>query len=145
VADDAISGFTNVRRSAKRLRERPAIAHDCLRRMYARHGHDFTAFNAGILVLDLARMRADGFGREFIPFVEQYGMNDQEVLNCYAGPDRAELPPQWNSFPTQEVVEDPKIIHWAGPLKPWRREYVLLREKWSEYALRARSREPEQR
>ncbi len=141
VARHVVSGFTNVRRSVKRLRESPTAAHDCLRRMYARHGHDFTAFNAGILVLDLARMRSDGFGREFIQFVEQYGMNDQEVLNCYAGPNRAVLPAQWNSLPTQEVIDDPKIIHWAGALKPWNREYVLLREKWREYAQRLRDRE----
>jgi predicted O-methyltransferase YrrM len=74
--------------------------------------------------------------------VERYGMNDQEVLNCYAGPNRAILPPQWNSFPTQEVVTDPKIIHWAGPLKPWKRDYVLLREAWHDYQRRLRVREP---
>jgi len=141
VAGHVVSGYANVLRSAKRLREDPTVAHDLLRRMYGRHGYDFTAFNAGILVLDLARMRSDEFGRGFIPFVEQYGMNDQEVLNCYAGPNRAVLPPQWNSFPTQEPVKEPKVIHWAGPLKPWKREYVLLRERWAEYVARLHARE----
>jgi lipopolysaccharide biosynthesis glycosyltransferase len=141
VARHVTSGFANILRSAKRLRDDTSAARDCLRRMYARHSYDFTAFNAGILVFDLARMRADEFVRHFIPFVERYGMNDQEVLNCYAGPNRAVLPPQWNSFPTQEPVRDPNIIHWAGPLKPWKREYVLLRERWAEYAARLQDRQ----
>jgi lipopolysaccharide biosynthesis glycosyltransferase len=143
VARGVVSGFANVRSSTKRLRDTPAAAYDCIRRVYARHGSDYAAFNAGILVLDLARMRSDQFGREFIPFVEQYGMNDQEVLNCYAGPNRAVLPAQWNSFPTQEVVENPKVIHWAGPLKPWKPAYVLLREEWAQYVGRLRDRETE--
>ena len=135
------SGFSNIWRSARRLRDDPDAAHDLIRRMHARHRYDFVAFNAGILVLNLARMRADDFGRQCIPYVERYGMNDQEVLNCYAGADRVVLPPEWNAFPTQTVVSDPKIIHWAGPLKPWKREYVRLREVWDEYAARLRSRE----
>lgn len=133
VAEHVTSGFSNMYRSAKRLRETPETSHDLVRRMHARHDYDYTAFNAGILVFDLARMRDDEFARDFIPFVEQYGMNDQEVLNCYAGPNRAVLPPQWNSLPTQELVTDPKIIHWAGPLKPWKPSYVLLREEWQHY------------
>ncbi len=140
VASHVASGFTNIACSARRLRDRPMAGHDLIRRAYARHAYDFVAFNAGILVLDLARMRADEFAREFIPYVEQYGMNDQEVLNCYAGADRAVLPPEWNAFPTQEVVVSPKVIHWAGWLKPWKREYVLLRELWQEYEVRAQER-----
>jgi lipopolysaccharide biosynthesis glycosyltransferase len=86
-------------------------------------------------------MRADRFGQHFIPFVEQYGMNDQEVLNCYAGPNRACLPAQWNMWPAQEIVTDARIIHWAGPLKPWSREYVAQREVWADYAQRLALRE----
>lgn len=133
VAEHVLSGFSNMYRSAKRLRENPETSHDLVRRMHARHAYDYVAFNAGILVFDLAMMRAEEFSRDFIPFVEQYGMNDQEVLNCYAGPRRAVLPPQWNALPTQELVVDPKIIHWAGPLKPWKADYVLFREHWQHY------------
>ena len=140
IATHVLSGFSNVGRSAKRFREDPTVAYELLQRMYARHEYDYRSFNAGILVLDLSRMRADGFCREFIPFVERYGMNDQEVLNCYAGPHRAVLPPRWNAIPTQEPVTDPLVIHWAGPLKPWKRDYVVLREVWAEYADRVRRR-----
>jgi lipopolysaccharide biosynthesis glycosyltransferase len=140
VAGDAVSGFDRIRRGARRVRN-PEAAYDLLHRMHARHAHDFRGFNAGILVLDLARMRADRFGREFLGFVERYGMNDQEVLNCYAGPHRAELPAQWNAWPAQEQVTDAKIIHWAGPVKPWQPAYVALREVWAEYEDRLRHRQ----
>jgi lipopolysaccharide biosynthesis glycosyltransferase len=140
IATHVLSGFSNIVRSAKRLRGDHAAAYDLLRRMYTRHNYDFTSFNAGILVLDLDRMRAEDFCRDFVPFVERYGMNDQEVLNCYAGPRRAVLPSRWNAIPTQEPVIDPLVIHWAGPLKPWKDNYVVLREVWAEYAQRVAQR-----
>jgi lipopolysaccharide biosynthesis glycosyltransferase len=138
---EARSGFANIMRSGGWLRNNPARFYELLQRMFARFEYDFPAFNAGILVLDLRRMRADRFCAEFIPFVEQYGMNDQEVLNCYAGPHRAELPPQWNSWPAQEVVpDDVQIIHWAGGMKPWQEPYVLGRDRWDAYVDRVRRR-----
>lgn len=137
IAEHVVSGFGNIWRAARRSGADPARASDLLRRVHARHAFDFAAFNAGIMVLDLARMRADKFTRDYLPYVEQYGMNDQEVLNCYAGPNRAVLPPEWNALPTQEPLSDPKIVHWAGPLKPWQREYVLFREVWEQHATRA--------
>ena len=137
VARHVRSGYDTVHLMARRLRHDPRAASDLLHRMYATHPWDFDAFNAGILVLDLARLRQEGFTRTALPFVERYGMNDQEVLNCYAGARRAELGPQWNSLPTQEPVRDPKVIHWAGPLKPWLPPYVAFREVWQEYEAKA--------
>lgn len=127
------SGFQTIHSSARRLKEDPSLANELLHRMYHRHAFDFVAFNAGILVLDLAQMRDEDFGRNFIPFVERFGLNDQVVLNCYAGARRAHLPHNWNSFPTQENVVDPKIIHWAGHAKPWRPGYVKFKELWAQY------------
>ena len=98
--------------------------------MFARFAFDFRSFNAGVLVLDLERMRRDAFCEEFLPFAERYGMNDQEVLNCYAGPNRRELDAGWNRFPSQEPVSDGYIVHWAGSAKPWGPEVVPLAEEW---------------
>ena len=36
----------------------------------------------------------------------------------------------WNYVPVQEFCEEPKIIHWAGQLKPWDDFYVLGKEKF---------------
>jgi lipopolysaccharide biosynthesis glycosyltransferase len=127
------SGLGNILRSGRRLSESPAAANEFYRAMYQRHPGDFPAFNAGILVLDLAVMRADGFTAAYVPYVEHYGLNDQEILNCYAGSTYRQVEPAWNNWPTQETVTDPKILHWAGHLKPWdRSRYVLQRERWED-------------
>lgn len=141
VAVNVVSGYANVWRCTRRLKDRPTNASDLLTRLSANHAFDFRAFNAGVLVLDLARMRRDGFCRNYIPYVERYGMNDQEVLNSYVGSERVDLPPEWNAFPTQEVVDAPRIIHWAGPLKPWGKNFVLLKDRWLERANRVEARE----
>lgn len=136
----ARSGFTNVYTPANQLGDDAEAAFDLIQRVHARHAFDFVGFNAGIMVLDLARMRSDGFCREFLTYVERYGMNDQQVLNCYAGPNRAALPAEWNAWPIQEVVANPKIIHWAGGQKPWDVDYVLFRNAWQDVAARVESR-----
>jgi lipopolysaccharide biosynthesis glycosyltransferase len=128
IATGTVSGFANIYRSGKRLE--PEEAFDLYRRMHARFAFDFVSFNAGILVFDLEQMRRDDFCQSFIPFVEHYGMNDQEVLNCYAGPNRQVLDNRWNSVAAQEPVTDPWIIHWAGPSKPWGADYILFRRRW---------------
>lgn len=101
--------------------------------MTQQHDLDFRSFNAGILVLDLATMRADRFTTTYVPFVERYGINDQEVLNAYAGSRYRPLDGRWNAWPTQEVVEDPWLLHWAGPVKPWdANRYIVHRERWQQ-------------
>ncbi|MBG6085425.1 glycosyltransferase [Zhihengliuella flava] len=126
----AESGFGNVYRAANRL-DRTTAAR--LRRgMHEMMPYDFTTFNAGILVMDLAHMRKDDFCHRYVGMAGEFGMNDQEILNCYTGPKRTVLDIRWNSVPQQEVVEDPWLIHWAGPAKPWRPEYVVLQEVWDE-------------
>ena len=141
VATHVVSGFGGIMRAAGRFAENPEAFHDLIRRVYRRFGYDFDYFNAGIMVLDLDRLRADDFCREFLPYAERYGMNDQDVLNCYAGPNRAVLPPAWNTMPTQEAVtERPRIIHWAGLMKPWAQTYVLFQEEWAQYADRLQAR-----
>ena len=71
----------------------------------ARHPFGYQTFNAGVLVLDLSRMRADRFSHTFLPWVGWYGLNDQDALLAYAGPGRAELPAKWNSWPVLEPLD----------------------------------------
>jgi lipopolysaccharide biosynthesis glycosyltransferase len=112
----------------------PELASELRRTMSARHAFDFQAFNAGVLVLDLARMRADGFVEQFLPMVGRFGLNDQDVLNAYAGHDRVELDPRWNALPLIERVDDPGVIHFAGVGKPWDDELVPCGDRWRHYA-----------
>ncbi|MFD7311842.1 glycosyltransferase family 8 protein [Promicromonospora sp. NPDC059942] len=125
------SGLGNILKQGRRLTEEPVVANEFFRAMYQRHPNDFDGFNAGILLMDLAQMRSEGFTADYVAYVETYGLNDQEILNCYAGSRYRKIEPAWNNWPTQETVTDPSIVHWAGWLKPWNQElYVKYRELW---------------
>ena len=125
-------GIGNVIRSTRLLGHDPGAARDLVRVMTQRHRYGYQGFNAGILLLDLAVMRADRFTHEFVPYAERYGLNDQDVLNAYAGSRYLPLDARWNAWPTQEVVTEPALIHWAGPVKPWHDDrYILLKEHWT--------------
>jgi lipopolysaccharide biosynthesis glycosyltransferase len=125
-------GIGNVIRSTRLLGHDPGAARDLLRAMTQRHRYGYRGFNAGILLLDLAVLRADRFTHEYVPYAERYGLNDQDVLNAYAGSRYRPLDARWNAWPTQEIVAEPGLIHWAGPVKPWHDDrHVLLKEHWA--------------
>jgi lipopolysaccharide biosynthesis glycosyltransferase len=116
-------------------------------------------FNAGVLLLDLARMRAEGTSRALRSFAienaERLDWRDQDALNLVLGRRRLPLHPRWNVmssillFPwagdvfgeraVREARESPAIRHFEGPAlnKPWhylcehelRERYVQLRER----------------
>jgi lipopolysaccharide biosynthesis glycosyltransferase len=134
------SGYAALVKVAGRQRSQPARGDYLLRWMSSTHPFDFPRFNAGVLVLDLAKMRDDDFCRRFIPWVDVYGMNDQVVLNVYAGSTHVALPPEWNHRPSHERIDEPKLIHWAGWVKPWSEPMAPLAELWRRYeaALQAR-------
>jgi lipopolysaccharide biosynthesis glycosyltransferase len=112
-----------------------------LRRMMSQlHPFDFMMFNAGVLVLDLARMRADKFAEEYLPFAGSYGFNDQDILNAYAGAGRAPLDGKWNALPVIEEIVEPGIVHYAGAGKPWEADLVPYGGLWRDYAARFRAR-----
>ncbi|MGL5826044.1 MAG: glycosyltransferase family 8 protein, partial [Nocardioides sp.] len=113
---------------------------DLRRIMSQLHPFDFTMFNAGVLVLDLARMRADNFAEEYLPLAGSYGFNDQDILNAYAGAGRAPLDNRWNALPVIEEIVEPGIVHYAGAGKPWEAELVPYGELWREYAARFQAR-----
>lgn len=118
----------------------PEAASELRRTMCARQPFDFLTFNAGVLVLDLARMRADAFAGTFLPMAAQFGLNDQDLLNAYVGADRVELDPKWNALPVQETISSPGIVHFAGAGKPWGEELVPYGEHWKHYAARVAER-----
>jgi lipopolysaccharide biosynthesis glycosyltransferase len=101
--------------------------------------------NSGVLVIDTRAWRARGLGSEVLAFVlehrDEIALADQDGLNGVLGGDFARLPLRWNqehvlrtplhfgySFfgreEVEEAVNDPAIIHFTGPDKPWRRGCV---------------------
>lgn len=104
---------------------------------------DAPYFNSGVLLIDMAKWReADPlrFGREYVArFGSVQQALDQEILNaCFAG-TWLELHPRWNASPRLlnfdswvdeeakhvfrpfvfEASNDPSIVHFLGPRKPW--------------------------
>jgi lipopolysaccharide biosynthesis glycosyltransferase len=125
----AESGLAFVYRAAYRL---PAeLAHEFRALMHARVTGDFVSFNAGILVMDIARMRADQFSEHFAGMAGRYGLNDQDVLCCYAGADALPLDSRWNAFPTREPIPaDVRLVHFAGGAKPWQSLPIPVKDLW---------------
>ncbi len=107
-------------------------ASELRRLMSARHAFDFDSVNCGVLVLDLARMRADSFVADFVPLAGLFGLNDQDILNAYAGHSRVELEPRWNALPVMAEGDDlrPGIVHYAGAGKPWNDGLTPASDKW---------------
>jgi lipopolysaccharide biosynthesis glycosyltransferase len=97
-------------------------------------------FNAGVMVIDLDRWRADKVSQRVLDYLRRFGDSvffwDQEGLNAVLAGKWGELDPRWNcnaSVPPRrrrrlnavgntraEANETAWIIHWAGYLKPWR-------------------------
>jgi lipopolysaccharide biosynthesis glycosyltransferase len=130
--DSNVSEASEWQRAPRRIAEEPAI--ELRRRMGRQHGFGHPALNAGVLVLDLDRLRLDDFSSTYLPWVERYGLHDQDIMLAYAGPDRAVLEPRWNAMPVLEDVADPSIIHWASFGKPWDPELSYGRDLWQGYA-----------
>jgi lipopolysaccharide biosynthesis glycosyltransferase len=89
-------------------------------------------FNAGVLVMDLDRWRAEDVTARLTKFLVRYGdttwFSDQEALNAVLWDDWVPLDRRWNyvthvveSFlpAPEDEPEDPAIVHFAGRSKPW--------------------------
>ncbi len=136
--DSNVSEDSEWQRAGRALPE--PVATDLRRRMGALHGFGHPALNAGVLVMDLDRLRQDDFTRTYLGWAERYGFHDQDTMLAYAGPARCVLPPRWNALPTLEEVEDPALIHWASFPKPWHAALTFERDRWQAVAARLQAR-----
>ncbi|WP_084105184.1 glycosyltransferase family 8 protein [Demequina sp. NBRC 110056] len=112
------------------LRFEPEKAWDVRRRIHDESVLTARTFNAGILVINLALMRAEDFTATHLFLVESCAMNDQDVFNIYSRDRVVELDTRWNTVPSQDFEPEPWIIHWAGPAKPWNDHYVPFKERF---------------
>jgi len=122
---------------------------------------DTPYFNAGVLVVDLNRWREKGIKEKALKYARQLGsdgLGDQDAVNRAVDGDWCALPLEWNvqgAIFFLEMLEDTplkarllpqrpslprgaKIMHFAGPLKPWnscsRQSYAPL---WRQTLLRS--------
>jgi len=87
-------------------------------------------FNAGVLLIDLARWRAADVETRALAYLREHARQvyfwDQEALNVALAGRWHALPPTWNWSPTTGDAARaagppaPRILHFSGNLKPWR-------------------------
>jgi hypothetical protein len=130
-----ISGFGVINTAANRLRDRPAAAAELRRAALARHGFDFDAFSVAPLVLDLGRLRREGFMDEGLKLASTFRLNDVEILHFLTGPNRAHVPERWAVVPTRTPERGPGLRHWADAPKPWNDVLTPERELWHRHAV----------
>ncbi len=128
------SGFGVLHAAAMRLEDRSQAASALRRTGYARHAFDFDSFRADVLVLDLDRLRRDGFIAQALPLVAEFGLDDVEVLHYLFGPQHAIVPERWALVPTRTPHRGPGLIHWADDVKPWQLPLAPDRDEWRRYA-----------
>jgi lipopolysaccharide biosynthesis glycosyltransferase len=87
-------------------------------------------YNAGVLLMNLNRMRKDNFIENHLYLVEKLHLNDQDVMNFYSKGKALRIGDEWNYVPTQDYAKDPKIVHFAGPVKPWKPQNSLYKSEF---------------
>ena len=108
----------------------PVQAWNLRRRAHATGDLTADTYNAGILVMNLKKMREESFIEKNLYLVEELRLNDQDVMNFYAAGQAVALDDDWNYVPTQDYSADPQIVHWAGPGKPWKAAYALYKPEF---------------
>jgi lipopolysaccharide biosynthesis glycosyltransferase len=95
---------------------------------------DTPYFNAGILVLDLAKWRKEGFAQRCMGYAAKYPelciFWDQTVMNTLLAGNFTHLDQKWNqqfNGPDKSYLRD-GILHYCGPDKPWAYENGLPQE-----------------
>jgi lipopolysaccharide biosynthesis glycosyltransferase len=85
-------------------------------------------FNAGVLLIDIARWREEGVSEKALEYLRENPethLSDQDALNVVCRGRWHELDSKWNCQParpeqTQSAPEAcPAILHFVGPFKPW--------------------------
>ncbi len=142
----------------------PSISSPTGRLNYKKLGLDPDAkyFNAGILVLNLNKWRANAFSTNAIKYfrqnLEYIGWYDQGLLNALLVGKWGQLDPRWNFNATsfydystagylpwensnsffseaiyKNVVRDPYIVHFVSEKKPWTSRHCPRKEDFFEY------------
>ena len=97
-------------------------------------------FNAGILLMNLKRLREIDFEKVFLTLVDRITFDvaqDQDYLNVICRNRVKYIASRWDKmpFPNPRVKEkDIKLLHFNLDQKPWQREGILYEQYFWEYA-----------
>ena len=132
--DSNVSEDSEWRRAGRSLPE--DLAHrSCAADLGHRHGFGHAALNAGVLVMDLDRMRRDDFTDAYLGLGRAVRLprpgHDAGVRRARTGRSST---PRWNAMPALEDVPDPSLIHWASFGKPWDAPLTFAQDVWWGYA-----------
>ncbi|MFP7299295.1 glycosyltransferase family 8 protein [Neobacillus niacini] len=83
-------------------------------------------FNAGVLLINLKKWRENNIPNQVIQFIEnnpqKLKLMDQDALNAILHRNCLKLDYTWNyatGYWNQFKIDNPSIIHFTGPNKPW--------------------------
>jgi lipopolysaccharide biosynthesis glycosyltransferase len=97
---------------------------------------DYKTLNAGVLLMDLEKLRRNKFTEKCIEIVSQHPYIDQVIINLYLEGKYIDLPKQYNVFNNQDdyLLEDHDdyIFHYVGPAKPWNGS-VQNKDLWAKF------------
>jgi len=84
-----------------------------------------TYFNAGVLFMNLNKIRSELDSQSLIKFGVDNGVDlkfwDQDILNIHFRNNWGRLPAEYNVFESHShKISNPAIIHYTGNRKPWR-------------------------
>ena len=97
-------------------------------------------FNAGVLVMNLKKMRNVHFTRQIVNLTKEVVYvvaQDQDVLNVVCKDKVHYLDGTWNTMPLGIKRENPSLIHYNLIYKPWKRRDIMYDEYFFDYAERA--------
>lgn len=139
----SVCGLFEVPLNGKIIAARPVYWIDARRELNIRlkRSNDSPYFNAGIMIIDLIRWRNEHITERTVSFIQRYPEQithpDQCALNHVIGCSFEFLSPMWNVTMAYwettvsskiahinyadlvEARENPMIIHFNGPSKPW--------------------------
>ena len=113
---------------------------------------NFDYFNAGIVLMNIKKMREEQFTTIFFDYIRNYFnviYNDQDILNGTLWENVKYFPPKfnmnflvepdaalstWDKEELDEAKKNPVIVHYIGPMKPW--DYLSYHPKtqlWWKY------------
>merc|ERR1712150_107913 len=101
----------------------------CLTKLGVDVGTQFKFFNTGVLLFDLAWWRSGDLSRKLAQISGECRCSEQPALNILLLDNYDRLSEEWNrdfgstsaGSPHGRIFpESNKILHWKGPLKPWR-------------------------
>ena len=97
-------------------------------------------FNAGILVMNLKKMRNEHFTRQIVNLTKNVVYKvaqDQDVLNVVCKDKVKYVDQTWNTMPIAYKEERPKLIHYNLTFKPWKKKDIPYEDFFFDYAERA--------